>query len=154
MNLRVIDPTPIAVHKAVDEHAGALFDFAVGRGDLGFTHLDAQAALGWERKQFADACRKLRAILKGEPANLVCSQQELRAPWVYRLTAEQGHSREWQANRLMDAETRLETIENVAASLVKATDAHSLEGRRARIIQRGVSRTLEDLADLRLNQAS
>jgi hypothetical protein len=153
MTLHVIDHAPIARPKVVDAHVSELFDFALARGEQGFTHLDAQAALGWNRNQFSHASRKLREILKGEPVNLVCSQESLREPWVYRLTGEQGPSREWQSNRLLDAETRLETIEHVAASLVQATDARSLEGRRARIIQRGVGRTLEDLADLH-SQAS
>jgi hypothetical protein len=130
------------------EKIGQLFDYAAGRPE-GFTYQDVEKDLGWRKPEFTKVHRKLRLLLGGDDQiNLVCDAQGRNEPWLYRLVGNIEGARAWVGNRLRDSETRILTIRAICASLVRATDGRSADGRRARIMQRGLTRILEDLAEL------
>jgi hypothetical protein len=91
----------------------------------------------------------LRLLLgNDDQINLVCDPQGTGQPWLYRLIGDVDGARSWVANRLRDSETRIGTIRAICSSLVSATDGRSADGRRARIMDKGLTRILEDLAEL------
>jgi len=155
------DDRPPRRPRLIDEHAGWLFDhlFAVGDGDDdadtdnstdgGMTYEDAYRKWGWDRNYFFKVVHVLRLNLAGEDATVTCEQEETSAPWVYRLTGDPEAIQAWHANRLLDAETRLETIKRVAESAVHATNGRTTTGRRARKVFKAVGRLMEDLQELR-----
>lgn len=138
--------------KMPPDDAGRLLVFAMEHTD-GYTWEDAAAEFSWSRRRVGQATHTLRVILATEPENLVCEQETPLRPWVYRLTDEKGHTRAWASNRVLDLETRLETMLGVAQSTVKATDGRTDPGKRARVMERGIRHILENLADLREQQA-
>jgi hypothetical protein len=136
------------VRSSEAEKIGLLFDYAAARPD-GFTYQDVERDLGWPKPEFTKVHRKLRLLLGGDDQiNLVCDPQGRNEPWRYRLVGNVEGARPWVGNRLRDSESRISTIQAICASLVRATDRRTTDGRRARIMNRGLGRILEDLADL------
>ncbi|HEY5985123.1 MAG TPA: hypothetical protein VIV12_01890 [Streptosporangiaceae bacterium] len=132
----------------MSEKIGRLFDYAAAQPE-GFTYQDVEKELGWRRSQFIKVARQLRLMLgNDDQINLVCDVEARNAPWRYRLVGNFDQAREWGRNRTDDAESRLTTISGVLASVVKATDGRSRDGRRARIMQRAITRAKEDLAEI------
>lgn len=130
------------------EKIGNLFDYAVEHAE-GFTYQDVEKDLGWPKPEFTKVHRQLRLLLgNDDQINLVCDVQGKNEPWRYRLVGNIDGAREWVGTRLRDSESRITTIKAICASLVRATDGRSADGRRARIMQRGLTRILEDLAEL------
>jgi hypothetical protein len=130
------------------EGIGRLFDYAVEHPG-GFTYRDIKDDLGWQRSYFFKISRKLRLMLgNDDQLNLVCETQGMNQPWLYRLVGNVDGARNWVGSRLRDAETRITTIRAVCASLVTATDGRTADGRRSRIMNKGLTRILEDLAEL------
>jgi hypothetical protein len=130
-------------------HIKELFDYAVAH-PAGFTRPEAQAALGWNRSLFTKIMRDLRLLLGGtDTINLVCDLQgRASEPHRYQLVGNIDDAREYIGRRLRDVESRVLTARNVVNSIARATDARTRDGRRARIIKRGLTRIVEDLADL------
>jgi hypothetical protein len=130
------------------EAIGALFDYAVEHPG-GFTYQDAMNDLGWQKPYFTRVHRQLRLLLgNDDQINLVCDPQGRGEPWRYRLIGDIEGARGWVDNRLRDSESRVTTVRAITASLVRATDGRTNDGRRARIMNRGLGRILEDLAEL------
>lgn len=130
------------------EKIGRLFDYAASKPE-GFTYQDVEKELGWKRPEFTKVHRMLRLMLgNDDQINLVCDPQGSNEPWLYRLIGDVDGAREWIGNRLRDSESRIGTIRSVCMSLVKATDGRTSDGRRARIMDKGLGRILEDLAEL------
>jgi len=130
------------------EKVGRLFDYAADKPE-GFTYRDVEKELGWDRKMFFATARKLRVLLGNDDRiNLVCDPQGTRQPWLYRLSGDVDGARGWVANRLGDAETRIGTMQSVCATLERATDGRTSDGRRARVMNKGLTRIIEDLAEL------
>lgn len=132
------------------EAIGRLFDYAVEHAD-GFTYRDVEADLGWPRSYFTKIHRKLRLLLgNDDEIVLVCDPQGRREPWRYRLVG--GSKIEdavvWQGNRIRDSAARIVTQCAATAAQVRATDGRTNDGRRARIMHRGLTRIQEDLAEL------
>lgn len=127
-----------------------LFDYAVNHTN-GFTYVDVERDLGWDRPHFFDVARALRRVFSGDSINLVCSPQAKGDPWLYELVGQVGAAEPWVANRLRDMKTRLVTMASVASTLENATDGRTLQGREARKINRALTRLVEDLDDIRNN---
>lgn len=130
--------------RKIDEDAGRLYDFAAARPD-GFTFDDVHAEFGWERSYFSRVSRRVRIIFAEDEINLVCTPQGKCEKWKYELVGNYAAALPWQANRLGDLESRLETVHAVAASIVKGTDGRSTEGRKAKKIEVGVRHLMEQL---------
>jgi hypothetical protein len=64
------------------------------------------------------------------------------------LTGDYDEVAPWHHNRIHDCESRLETIENVARSIVLATDAKTVEGRKSRLMVKVIHRLREDIGDI------
>lgn len=124
-----------------------LYDFA-GNCPDGFTHADVEAQFGWGRNDFFKVVRDLRLLFKDREITLVCDPQGQGELWRYRLVGSYDEARQWATNRIHDLESRLETVGAVAEAIVNATDGRSIEGRKARKLQRVVGRLIEDLAEI------
>lgn len=130
------------------EKIGRLFDYAAENKD-GFTYQDVERDLDWQRGQFFNTARQLRLMLGNDDTiNLVCDPQGQGQPWRYQLVGNVEGARGWISNRLTDTETRIATILAICSTLVRATDGRTGEGKRARIMNKGLSRIIEDLAEL------
>lgn len=130
------------------EAIGQLFDYAVEHPD-GFTYRDVENDLGWQRPYFTKIHRQLRILLgNDDQINLVCDPQGRNEPWRYRLIGDVEGAKGWVGNRLRISESHITTTRAVTSSLIRATDGRTNDGRRARIMNRGLGRILEDLAEL------
>lgn len=128
--------------------ASVLLDYAK-KATIPFTWEDAEADLGWGYQKFMRAVHDLRMILaETDTMNLVCEPAGHRLPWEYRLVGSLVGELWWQANRQADTLTRIRTELAVNKSIVAATTSRTVEGRRARVIAKGLGRLIEDLADL------
>lgn len=121
-----------------------LFDFAVSQPD-GFTRGEVREQFSCSSREFDSVVRGLRQIL-GDDDNifLVCDPQR-RGGWLYKLVGDTDGSRAWAVWMLSHSESRLETELSQARTLVKATDGRSIEGRRARMIERSLRHLREEL---------
>ena len=133
--------TPLA------ERVGDLFDYAVAHPD-GFTYVDVENDLGWDRGLFSWVARNLRAEFADDSVNLICEPQGQYEPWLYRLVGTADDARIWSTNRIADLEGRLHTMASVSESVKNATDGRTTEGRKARKINRTLVRLIEDLEDI------
>lgn len=83
--------------------------------------------------------------------NLVCVPNGRGQPWLYKLTGtfdgDEGVEN-WALNRLGDAESRLETMAAMLASVRRNVDGRTVPGRKARIMARAIDRAREDIAEL------
>jgi hypothetical protein len=92
---------------------------------------------------------RTRRALRGHAVNLVGEPLGHRKPWRFWLTGLLGEARWWLANRILDLETRIVTILAVSESIVKGTDARTIEGRKARLMVKHLQRLTEDLAEVK-----
>ncbi|MCL2393046.1 MAG: hypothetical protein FWC87_00035 [Acidimicrobiaceae bacterium] len=124
---------------------------AFARGNPGgFDWEDVEVNLGWPRYRFAKTVPLVRQYLKTTNMALPCTPQRGRGPWTYKLTSEQKLPQAWVNNRFFDMDSRLSTMLATGQSMVNATKdaAKSKDGRRARVIVKGVGRLLEDLREI------
>lgn len=133
----------------IDDLVDALFDYAVAHPD-GFTNEQFMAVHGLSHlAEFNQAANRLRAALSGDTITLVCDPPGKGGErWIYRLVGNVEDGSPWVQNRLRDAESRFATMSAVVTSLVNATDGRTLDGRRARLMLKSLTRLREDLADL------
>jgi hypothetical protein len=131
----------------VTDNVGELFDYAVSKPN-GFTWADVVEDLEWSRPKVNMVIRQLRLVLGGDDINLVAEPSGRYQPWIYRLVGTYGEAREWLDNRIHDMESRLELIHSVASSVTRAADGRSVQGRKARKIERTVGYLLRELADI------
>lgn len=129
---------------AIDDRAGLLFDYAVVHPE-GFTNEDAMRDLEWTLPLFKEAARALRLILADDTITLVCDPQGESERWRYRLVGTYSDARAWSSNRLRDMEARLETVQAIAMTMVRATDGRTTDGRKAKLILAVVAALREQL---------
>lgn len=136
---------------ATDDMSGRLFDYAVSRPE-GFTRDEASRALDITRWTFVRAVRRLRLVLGDDDTiNLIANKpgpEAASAQWVYQLVGSAADALWWSNNRRRDVETRLRTIYAVNHSMVAAAKANTRDGRHARVMEKGLSRLIEDLDEL------
>lgn len=138
----------MSARRKLSENVALLFDFAVMHSETGFTQPEAAAALGVDVRQMPRFINALRKEFGESDINLIADPDGTNK-WIYRLTGRPEDARAWNSNRVGDMESRLTTMKAVAHSLTNSTDGRSLEGRKARIIDRSLGRLIEDLAVLR-----
>lgn len=126
-----------------------LFDLAVAAPD-GFTVENAMDVLGLTHPQANTAIRDLRRFLgeSGDTINLPADPQSKGDRWLYRLVGSLNEVRGWVMNRVRDTESRLRTMQAMMSSIVAATDGRSIEGRKARVMDKALRRLVEDLDEL------
>lgn len=134
---------------AREQRRDDLFDALVAEPD-GLTVQDMMDDNGWSHHQCNEAIRDLRRFLgdSGDSINLVCDPQGWNQRWLYRLVGSLADVRDWSRNRIRDGESRVRTMQAVMTSIVAATDGRSAEGRKARVMERGLRRLVEDLDEL------
>jgi len=135
----------------LDENAGVLFDFAAAHR-RGFTYEDVSRRLHWPYPAFMGAVRRVRRILGNEDQTLLCTPQGSGERWLYQLTSDPKVHRTWTRFRLKSIESSLETTERAATTIMRATDGRTVDGRKARLIERSVRHLREDLAAIREDQ--
>jgi anaerobic glycerol-3-phosphate dehydrogenase len=130
------------------DRVNLLFDLLASEPD-GLTITDIMTGLDCARRQANTAIHDLRIVLgDSDTINITCDPQGEREKWNYRLVGDLDGNRRWIANRLGDTETRLRTLRAIARSLVSGTDGRTLDGRRARLINKALQRLIEDLDEL------
>lgn len=134
--------------RRISENVALLFDFATAKPD-GFTQPEAAAYLDVDERQMPRFINALRHEFADGDINLVCEPNGKGEKWLYRLVGRPEDARIWHTNRIGDTESRLETMQSVAHSMVGATDGRTIEGRKARVIDRQLTRLIEDLAVIR-----
>lgn len=118
----------------------------------GLTVEDMMGLRNWTHDQANKAIRDLRAWLgEYDNVNLPCDPQGERDRWLYRLTGDLDEVKNWSANRLRDADSRVRTMQSMLTSIVAGTSSRTAEGRRARLMERQLRRLVEDLDDLVLD---
>jgi hypothetical protein len=131
---------------ARSERRDHLFDLLVA-SPLGVTIIDIRDELGSTLSQARRAVQDLRRFLGDfDDVNVPAVSQGYNQRWLYTLV--QGMTdatRWWTANRIVDTASRLVTMHAVAASIVRATDGRTIEGRKARMIEVGLRHLIEDL---------
>lgn len=131
-----------------EDRRDRLFDLLMDEPD-GITIPHMMAELVASYSQVRNAIRDLRVFLGTmDQINLVCEPTTFRDRWEYRLVGNADDARFWQANRLNDAEGRLETIRSVAQSVARGTPANTPVGRRARRMYRSLDYLMAELADI------
>ncbi len=124
-----------------------LFDYLADRPD-GATMDEIAAVLDVTHRKAKRVVRELRLFLGGDSINLTADPQGSGEPWLYRLVGDVDNARAWVANQWRHAESRLETMIAFTESLLNATDGRSLEGRKARVLNRHLVRAKEDLTEI------
>lgn len=144
-----IDPDDISA--ARKQRRDDLWDHLVSE-PAGITVDDMIATHGWSHHQANVAIHDLRAFLGDtDTVNLVCEPQGGGERWLYQLVGSLDGVRGWVANRVGDTETRLRTMESMMHSIVQGTSGRTTEGRKARLMDKALTRLVEDLDDLALN---
>jgi hypothetical protein len=121
---------------------------ALFAGGVQLTVWDIANVTGWPPQRVSRMIGKLRRSLADSDWTVIAEAVGPQQPWMYRAVDSYDDAAWWVDNRLGDAETRFTTLHAVAKSLVSATDGRTVEGRRARIMERHSTRMMEDLADL------
>ena len=153
MTLRVVGPSlppPMDHRSRLDEDVGRLFDYLVEHKTI--TYEEAGFEFDWTRRRFLKVGRQFRLIFANDDVTLVCAPdpEDLRGPWVYEISP---NTRVWHTSRVVSIEAQLVTMEAVARSALHALDGRSTLGRWERLTHRYFSRLLEDIAELREQQA-
>lgn len=134
---------------ARDIRRDALFDLLVANPN-GITVNEMMDQLGWSHRQCNDAVHDLRLFFAdtSDTINVTCDPQGSRQRWLYTLVGSLAKVRGWTANRLRDSESRIRTMQSVMHAVVTATNARTVEGQKARVMERGLRRLIEDLDTL------
>lgn len=130
------------------DRVNVLFDLLAASPE-GLTMGDIALGLGCGRRLADKAVHDLRIVLgDSDTINVPSDPQGRGEPWLYFLKGDIDGNRRWITNRLGDTESRLRTMRALAASLVSGSDGRTVDGRRARLIERALRRLIEDLDDL------
>jgi hypothetical protein len=124
----------------------ALFDLAVANPD-GVTVDEICYELDITHHQANEAIRDLRHFLGDtDTINFPCDPAGRGERWVYKLVGDLDGTRVWNANRVRDAESRFRTMDSMMESIVRSYKGQrSTESRKARVMERGLKRMVEDL---------
>lgn len=125
-----------------------LWEFALERGNDGFTIDEAQEQCEISYTQAKNLIRELRLMFGEDDINLVCDPQGQRQRWQYRLVAGYEGQERWHSNRIEDSRRRLETMHAVMTSAVNGTDGRTLAGKKARIMEMALRHLEENLREL------
>ena len=132
------------------QQVGDLFDLIAGHPAPGMTNLEMMAAFGGVSLGFVTRrINDIRMVLGDDTINLINEPEPgARGHHFYRLTGDPNEARGWLVNRFDDLDTRLNTIHSISQSLVNATDARTIPGRRARLTETALRHLIEDLENL------
>jgi len=141
-------PAPVPEKPSAQNWAYMLHDYALDHLD-GWTIPAAAQELQTTRWVVEKAVRRLRQQL-GEDGrtNLICTPGGAGRPWVFTIATDREEAQEWARWSNLHAESRIETIRSVNASFVRGSRGNTIEGKKARYIDKFLGRLLEDLAEL------
>lgn len=138
---------------ARDERALALFELVKACPD-GVTVDEIADHLDVPYKEANDVIRHLRRHLgRLDSIWLIATPQGKGERWLYSLSgismldAADPDGR-WIANRVRDAETRIEIMLSMMDAAVRGTNGRTVEGRKSRVMQRAFTRLREDFAEI------
>jgi hypothetical protein len=130
----------------MDDRVQQLFDQLAAAADgVDIEEIAADQGIGTQHAR--GVIRMLRDMLAEDTINVVCDP-ESDGRWVYRLVGTLADSAMWATRQVQYVERRLVTSQDVLSSVVNATDGRSIEGRRARVMNRHFGRCLEDLREI------
>lgn len=143
-------------NKASIKNVKALLEYARQTPE-GFFLPDALIALGIPatltgNKKFYKIVHDLRSGLAETEYNLVCDKEPGESYRRYRLASTldrmEDPNASWEKWSMKHIDTRVETMANVAESLVLATNSRSTEGKKARLAAKYLGRLREDLVEI------
>ena len=134
----------------LDDDAGDLYDYLVANPE-GITWENTHEDLGFPyRTYFFRVVRRLRIILgDDDEMTVVCDPRGTRQTWLYRIVGNPTEAYAWQANRIGDMESRLETVLAVSTSVARNTDGRTVVGKKSRRIKATIGYLLGELHELR-----
>ena len=104
------------------------------------------AALRRSDRITQQAIHDLRAILgTGDTINVAATPGGRGKPWLYELAACSPESKWWEANRIVDLHTRVETIRSVVVSMLAGLDGRTIDGRGQRLFKAALDNILTTL---------
>jgi len=134
----------MSARHVTDDEVGRLYDLLATRD---VTKREMAAHLGVGARRCDDVVRSLRLLLGDDDTiNVVAIPQ--RGPWLYRLVGTYGDAKPWTKNRTLDVRSRLETVNQVLSSLARGADGRTVDGKMVHLLQRTITRALEDLEEM------
>jgi len=128
-----------------DDEVGRLYDLLATRD---CTKPEMCVDLGCGSRRADEIIRALRRLLGEDDTINVVAIPQHGGPWLYRLVGTYTDAKPWTVNRTLDVRSRLETINEVIASIARGADGRTTDGKMVRIVQRTLARAMEDLAEL------
>jgi hypothetical protein len=135
---------------AADDRAGEIFDALVAAPN-GMTKTELCAQLSYTNKQFVDGIRAARLVLADNDTVFILADPDTRyrGTWRYRLvggaTLVDAEQSGWTANRIGDAQSRVQLLAKAMAVAKRATKPGTVLGRKAREMERVLRHLVEDL---------
>lgn len=111
-----------------------------------FTVYSLAEYLGVDARVAGRTVRRLRNLLADQEVNVVCRPQGKGEPWLYSLVGDLESVENWRGIRVRGLRSQLETVRNVASSLVNATPATDPNAMAVRFALLQVDHLLESLA--------
>lgn len=141
---------------AADDLAGKVYDLLADAPE-GLTMEDIAEQLSMPRDAIRRAVRAARMTLSDADTLFILAEpQGARQPWRYRLvdggTLVDFEDSAWVPNRVKDSQSRVALLAAAMAVAVRATDGRSIEGRKARTMERQLRHLTEDLEGIDLEQ--
>jgi hypothetical protein len=131
-----------------------LWDYLVNHPE-GANINQMMVALGFRYNEVRAAIFDLRNFLGDyDSINVPCDPAGHRSQWIYRIVGTLDEVRGWSSNRVRDAETRVRTMQAMLTSIVRATNARTVEGRKARTMETALRHLVEDLDNLAADSAA
>ncbi len=126
-----------------------MFDYLVEHPNAFIS--DMAADQGIEVKTARYVVKALRDWLGDEDdINVVCdvNPEKPNGERIYNLVGTMEAAQPWAITRLVDSETRLRTMRSVITSIRRGTNPRTLAGKKARVLERGLNRLVEDIDDI------
>lgn len=141
----------MTAHVKRETRIGNLFDFLAEHPD-GVTIGQIAVELGTSVMNARYIVQGLRdALGDDDTINLPCDPDPAnpKGPWLYRLVGTYDGIERWSTNRILDTERRLQTQLAMVTSVANGAKANTIEGRKARIMRKALTRLLEDLEEIK-----
>jgi|SRR5262245_1971306 len=135
----------MTTHEQFEQRGADIVALLVAVAPDGLTLADLAASLHCTEAQVSTSIFWARRALANTDYNIVCDPPGYVGQWPYHLASTKAEAEEWNDNRLRDGRTRLFTIRAVAQSILTAAAPGSVPHREAVLIERALTRLLEDL---------
>lgn len=133
----------------LEAHVNHMFDMLYAAPD-GLTLQQMALMMNVSVDHTGHIVQMLRDELADDTINVPCDPDPAnpRGPHLYRLVGSMDAASPWLARRVLYCERAIRTTHAIASSLTNGLDGRSKQGRRARLLKKGLGRLIEDLDEL------